>query len=942
MKLLITLDGTTTEYEPRPDLGVISVGRAEGNDVCIPTASISRKHLTIERTVDGWKLVDQMSANGTKVNEETVNFAFLKEGDVITIGAATLRVTGLAPAPAPAAPPVRKAPAKRAKVKSPPAAAPAAPQPVQGRPAPRNAAAYSTPRKGSPAGIAIGTGFIVLVLVVGGWFAIRGGGGAVPDTGETTAQRPTQTRTAELEEAEQRQLSRIYRVAASNAPLDKRLEELDEIRSELGGRRGTVAAGELENLRADLMEQLKTEIDDRVADALDSANEYQLQGNYASAINKLDDTLAWVQSGTYVRAFGGSFASVISQELDAARQANLGFIGGTYNEMWHLAEQLQFDEAIALAEELLERAWWEGDNRSVYERELESLKAQRELHLRTPEVQPQPEEEEPAPEDPSPEPVVEEPGREPGPSDLLPDGERSEQVLLAALHAKLVHAAADRTLSSLEFEWRGNRANIVSADDDGLRVQVFSRDRNTNEELPPYQTSVRWERFSAEDLLQLYDRTPDLTSEDRFALAILAYDAGLFDEGSRRALAVYRLEPDWKPAIDSLIAQKRRMRIPDGGFIEFEGMLIAPDEQEDILFRRRLDSVLQRFQRGIGSRERRLREDSEAAFEELVELGERAVQPAIVVLQGVLTREIKAAEDAAGLSSADDRVMEQLLSELERRREHALSLIMDPVAYPYPYGPNRAEIQADVNERVAAVREIWDDPTSFIGRTNPNYQENINRVRAVAERMARLDPENRYHERTPDETIEYLRMQANNRLTIREWPGANRRYQSLINYNRQVMEFNENFPTGAAHADGDSRLQVRITNEYRMMFGRHALKINDKLFWASWVHSRYCSVHRGGQIAHVIPGHPYGDGPQDRAVRQGYVHGVGENMHMNSGGPTAMGAHTGWVNSSGHHRNLLAPQWRVLGSAKFGQVWTQKFGEVDEGNDNASSNGPID
>jgi hypothetical protein len=892
----------------------------------IPTKSISRKHMTLERTVEGWKLVDQMSANGTKVNKETVNFAFIKEGDVIQVGEASIRVTGLAPAPGAKVPAAaRPVPVRRA--------APAGgSSPAEGR----SAAAYIPPKR-SGAGMAIAAGVGVVALLVGGWFLMNQS--AVPVEQPEVADSGSSVRTAQLDDNEEAALGLIRSVRDGDESTQTRILMLDEIAEGLSDRRGSVARGELSEVRSQLMAELRTEIEDRIQTDVEQAKAFQQSGNYARAIDLLTDTEAWLDSGSYVRGLARPFLADFRAVVDGAHEANAGFIGGSFSQMWHLADENRFDDAVAVADEIEQRAWLDDDARNNLARERARVIARRDAHQER-DAAPVVEEEE-TEEDSSSvlDRIKEEEDRLPGRNELLPEGERSEIRLLEALQNRLITAATQGTLTSNEFTWRGNRTEIRGANEESLRLMVFSFDRQTNEELPPYTTSVRWDTIAASDMLQLYDRTPELTAEDLLAVTIFTFNAGLRDEGARRAFIVYQEMPEWKDHIDNLIASKRRMAIPSGGFIEFEGMLIAPDEVEEIIFRRELRVVLTTFERGIGSRDRRRRQESDEAFEQILSMGERAVEPAIEILQVVLKQEIQAAEDAAGLASADGRQMDEVLAELDRRRAHALDLIMDDVAYPYPYAPNNDEIQADVNERVAAVREIWDNPTSFMGRTNPQIDETINKARAVAERMQQLDPDNRYHEGTPETVIEYLQGQANQRLTIREWPGRDRRYMALINYNRAVMEFNENFPTGSRHADGDSRLQVRITNEYRIMFARHALKINDKLFWASWFHSRYCSEVRGGQIAHVIPGHPYGDAPNDRARREGYNHGVGENMHMHGAGPTAMGAHNGWLNSSGHHRNILTPRWRVLGSAKYGLVWTQKFGAHDEGDGNMVSNG---
>ena len=56
----------------------------------------------------------------------------------------------------------------------------------------------------------------------------------------------------------------------------------------------------------------------------------------------------------------------------------------------------------------------------------------------------------------------------------------------------------------------------------------------------------------------------------------------------------------------------------------------------------------------------------------------------------------------------------------------------------------------------------------------------------------------------------------------------------------------------------------------------------------------------------------------------GYTSGAGENCYMGSAAPRS--AHDGWLHSSGHHRNILAPGHREMASGVVGNYWTQNFG----------------
>ncbi len=64
----------------------LSIGRLPQNDIVIDNLSVSRRHLVIAKTKDGYILRDCESKNGTFLNGREVKEATLSDGDVITIG----------------------------------------------------------------------------------------------------------------------------------------------------------------------------------------------------------------------------------------------------------------------------------------------------------------------------------------------------------------------------------------------------------------------------------------------------------------------------------------------------------------------------------------------------------------------------------------------------------------------------------------------------------------------------------------------------------------------------------------------------------------------------------------------------------------------------------------------------------------------------------------
>ena len=104
--------------------------------------------------------------------------------------------------------------------------------------------------------------------------------------------------------------------------------------------------------------------------------------------------------------------------------------------------------------------------------------------------------------------------------------------------------------------------------------------------------------------------------------------------------------------------------------------------------------------------------------------------------------------------------------------------------------------------------------------------------------------------------------------------------------------------------------------------GRRALAWNPRLQAAAKGHSNWMS--ETGKFSHFNDEDPTRTTPGDRMGLEGYNAGISENLHQGGAGPE--GAHYGWTQSSGHHRNLLMPGHREMASAVAGAYWTQNYG----------------
>ena len=68
------------------DEQVTRLGRHPESEIMLDDITVSRRHVSIERTEQGYLVVDEGSLNGTYINQERVDRAFLRHGDELQIG----------------------------------------------------------------------------------------------------------------------------------------------------------------------------------------------------------------------------------------------------------------------------------------------------------------------------------------------------------------------------------------------------------------------------------------------------------------------------------------------------------------------------------------------------------------------------------------------------------------------------------------------------------------------------------------------------------------------------------------------------------------------------------------------------------------------------------------------------------------------------------------
>jgi sigma-B regulation protein RsbU (phosphoserine phosphatase) len=78
------------------DAGVCTVGRSAGNDIPLPSQTVSRSHAEVRLRNGGVQVIDLNSLNGTRINSETLEPRAprdVKAGDLIEFGSVLLRLT---------------------------------------------------------------------------------------------------------------------------------------------------------------------------------------------------------------------------------------------------------------------------------------------------------------------------------------------------------------------------------------------------------------------------------------------------------------------------------------------------------------------------------------------------------------------------------------------------------------------------------------------------------------------------------------------------------------------------------------------------------------------------------------------------------------------------------------------------------------------------------
>ncbi|MEZ6197964.1 MAG: hypothetical protein R3F20_19930 [Planctomycetota bacterium] len=382
---------------------------------------------------------------------------------------------------------------------------------------------------------------------------------------------------------------------------------------------------------------------------------------------------------------------------------------------------------------------------------------------------------------------------------------------------------------------------------------------------------------------------------------------GRQERGHKALRDAERANPELKAGIDVVLADDMAVDLATSGFTWLEDRYVT---NQDVA-RVGAQTLIDRAVGGLTAADPLERAN---AYQTLEGLGPRAASAyhrGLVAAQRDLLKQMQGMGGYAKLAELD-----AAKRELHAMRENALSLIFDEYEYPYPHNTPDQEARhsaanQEIDRRVLPLRKLWDAGTT--AKISADLRTAVRRMGEYAHRLTVIGIGQ--GEEIP---AFLLHLPEANEVTVRTlaWTEEER---ERIDTSYAWMQENAKRESIAKPME---RRQVEVTNEYRLMMGRHAVKMNDLLVECARMHSE--DMSRLGFFAHENPFEPLKRTPGDRLKWVGfYGSGASENIAATGGDPVS--PHRAWLHSSGHHRNILGASWRLLGSGNSGRNWTQNF-----------------
>jgi pSer/pThr/pTyr-binding forkhead associated (FHA) protein len=604
MKLQITSAGKTREFVPRDGMAGVTIGRRAGLDIVLEDAGVSELHLRIDRFLDTWTFTDQMSDTGTQHNGETKYSGDLSDGDVLKLGEATIKVLSVANAAG-----SQHVPSSIASWQQPPDPAPVMDTPPAPSPRPRPAKTSASqtritpiqqdwqqiiaPGKPQPtqkrAGVLIAV--VVMVIVFSGVvFSLWSEKPAPPEDGPVSYGEDIQPRpeprparegsatvpeppppprdptrlTSEEEQAYREKITALQK--DTDTPPEKRLIQLDELEKETAEYKGHSLKYHISRAKQNVEIQLSTQMQRRYGQ--DQNTIYSLRENrkYSEASECLESFAEYCDSSDYHKDWTKrhDFTKYIESERERLTELSERWVGDQLSAADEALLRDDFTVAAEALEETVAQALL-GTSVAI------ALKAEAAAHREAAIDQaagtrgaareafdPRKDRLPPA-----------------EPSTLLPQGERSSLRSETRLRQRLEKLVVADDFSGFNGVHHGYTARIERYHYGRVYIKV-SR---------PIRGDDNWSYTVVQPFRQLpgstrgafYERLPDLSQNERVGILMLYFDNGLLDDAARVACDLWKAHPEVKEDLDKLLATKLRITVPEGGFIEKDDRLVAPE-----------------------------------------------------------------------------------------------------------------------------------------------------------------------------------------------------------------------------------------------------------------------------------------------------------------------------------------------------------------------------
>lgn len=481
-----------------------------------------------------------------------------------------------------------------------------------------------------------------------------------------------------------------------------------------------------------------------------------------------------------------------------------------------------------------------------------------------------------------------------------------------------VSALEDRLLLRQELQdaFRATSSDlngILAMDDERL---VIGKEERTWAEL----TTKDWSRL--EEAVQLSGRAELGLVRERLLV-------GDEERGFKKLRELERKGRAFPADVNLIVSEHRGEVAPDSGYAWSSKGYVSHAELQAALEAKALAKRLEAFDAIRPGR------DVTKAWNDLLEVA--TDEELLVAIRSRHERLVDSLQRDSGLKKLEK--VAEARKKLDVARERALELIFDEEQYFYPYRPPECPpekakeypaVQRRVDELVGSLRDAWKNDVSV--KIDDRTAGMVKELTWLIEESAERDSLLVWPESVP-KAVQFLDFDKGS-VGLHDFATSLSEKVQLSD-NAKIRALNESrWKEGLSDEEAgeqflaaitSERKQVRITNDYRIMFGRRALAWNPRLQRSTQDHSRYMSDT--GNFGHYEED-PETKTPFDRMRRRGYDRGVSENCYMGGGDP--MGAHAGWCRSSGHHRNLLMIGHREMASAVSGSYWTQNFGTGDE------------